>query len=209
VTCSLSLAANRITSQAGDVTNQEGAATFEFIADRAVLDFVATVADRGTTHLEKLRVPGDVARWVQQSGILHDALQVTDEQLTHTRAVREAIFGLITALIDRGHPLPTDRELVNGVATRPRPVSRLTATGQVRRTGDLDAALAVLAADCIDLFDGRDRNLLSWCADPTCTRPFIDRSRGRRRRWCDMKGCGDRAKAVAYRQRHRTTKVGT
>ncbi|PYC65712.1 hypothetical protein C7C45_27955 [Micromonospora arborensis] len=30
------------------------------------------------------------------------------------------------------------------------------------------------------------------------------RSRGARRRWCGMRGCGDRAKAAAYRQRRRT-----
>jgi predicted RNA-binding Zn ribbon-like protein len=49
------------------------------------------------------------------------------------------------------------------------------------------------------------RALLRRCDDPKCTRLFIDRSRGGRRRWCDMKGCGDRAKAAAYRRRHRHT----
>jgi predicted RNA-binding Zn ribbon-like protein len=63
--------------------------------------------------------------------------------------------------------------------------------------------LVVLAADCLNLFDSADRQALHWCADPSCTRPFIDRSRGHRRRWCGMKGCGDRAKAAAYRARQR------
>ena len=191
------------------MSGQDGGPRLDFIADRPVLDFIATVAERGTTHLEKLRTAGDVARWVQQSGILHNPLHVTRAQLEQTTRLREAMFGLITALIDRTPTSPTDRDLVNHAATRPRPVSQLTATGQVRRTGDLDAVLAFLAADCIDLFDGPDRDLVSRCADPKCTRPFIDRSRGHRRRWCDMKGCGDRAKASAYRQRHRTTTTGT
>jgi predicted RNA-binding Zn ribbon-like protein len=86
-------------------------------------------------------------------------------------------------------------------------VSSLSPDGEVRRTGDLDAALAVLATECIELFRGADRDLLSRCADPRCTRLFIDRSRGQRRRWCDMKGCGDRAKAGAYRQRRARTRV--
>jgi predicted RNA-binding Zn ribbon-like protein len=79
----------------------------------------------------------------------------------------------------------------------------LDRTGAVRRVGGLDAALAALAADVLDLHGDADRELLSRCADPRCTRPFVDRSRGRRRRWCGMRGCGDRAKAAAYRARRR------
>ena len=58
-------------------------------------------------------------------------------------------------------------------------------------------------SDVIELHHGPDRALLRWCADAYCTRPFIDRSRGGRRRWCGMAGCGDRAKAAAYRMRKR------
>jgi len=191
------------------VTGEDHGPRFDFIADRPVLDFVATVADRGTTHLEKLRTAADLARWVHQSHIVHNPLHLTHARLEQTTTLREAMFGLLTALIDRTPPSAADRDLVNHAATRPKPVSQLTATGKVRRTGDLDAVLAVLATDCIDLFTWPDSDLVSWCADPTCSRPFVDRSRGHRRRWCDMKGCGDRAKANAYRRRHRTTTVGT
>jgi predicted RNA-binding Zn ribbon-like protein len=75
----------------------------------------------------------------------------------------------------------------------------------VHRTGNLDAVLAVLARDCLELHDSDDRRVLRWCADEHCTRAFIDRSRGARRRWCGMRGCGDRAKAAAYRRRRRIT----
>lgn len=182
-----------ITCQAGDVS-------FDFIADRPVLDFVATVAERGTTDEEKLQVPDDLARWVAGSGLLDAAPEVTGAALVRARALREAMFGLLTALIDGTAPRPADRALVNAAAARPRPLLRLADDG-LHREGDLDSALAALAHDCLDLHAGPDRALLRWCADPACTRPFLDRSRGRRRRWCDMKGCGDRAKAAAYRRR--------
>jgi predicted RNA-binding Zn ribbon-like protein len=74
---------------------------------------------------------------------------------------------------------------------------------RLHRYGDTDAVLALLARDCLDLFDSPDRAALRWCADLTCTRAFIDRSRGQRRRWCGMKGCGNRAKAAEYRRRRR------
>lgn len=177
--------------------------TFEFIADRPSLDFVATVAERGTTDLDKLCSADDLAEWVQESGIVQGRPAVTSAQLHQALVMREAIFGLLRALID-GEPVRSaDRILVNRAAAQPGPSVQLSKVGTVRRRGDVDSVLAVLARDCLNLFDSPDRHSLHWCADPRCTHPFIDRSRGQRRRWCDMKGCGDRAKAAAYRRRHR------
>jgi predicted RNA-binding Zn ribbon-like protein len=177
---------------------------FEFISDRPALDFVATVAERGTTDLDQLQTTTDLAAWVRESGLVKDRLTIGDDDLGRAKTVREAMFRLIAALIDSTTPAAADRRLVNRTAERPRPVSQLSPAGHVNRTGDLDAVFAVLAQDCIELFDGPDRELVSWCANPRCTRPFIDRSRGHRRRWCDMKGCGDRAKAATYRHRRRS-----
>ena len=176
---------------------------FEFIADRPVLDFVATVAERTTAREEKLRKPADLADWVMQSGIVDHPPTITTRQLEQAKQLREALFGLLSALIDGSEPQPADRDLVNKAASGPGPTLQLTSNGEVSRHGDIDAVLAVLAQDCLDLFDSADRKALHWCADPSCTRPFIDRSRGHRRRWCGMKGCGDRAKAAAYRARQR------
>jgi predicted RNA-binding Zn ribbon-like protein len=176
---------------------------FEFIADRPVLDYVATVAERGTTNEEKLRSPADLLHWSQQSGIVDDLTEITTAQLEHAKVVRDAIFGLIAAMIDRTSPRPDDLVVVNDAAAEYGPVLQLDDEGDVRRTGGLSALLAALASDCLDLFDSPDRAMLHWCADSKCTRPFIDRSRGQRRRWCGMKGCGDRAKAAAYRERQR------
>ena len=175
---------------------------FEF-ADRPALNFVSTVAERGTTNKEQLQVPADLVRWARESGIVTDLTTATTEQLHHARKVRDAIFGLLAAIIDDNPSVEADRVLVNQVAARPGPVLQLDKGGKVHRTGGLDALLAALASDCLDLHTSSDRAALHWCADHRCTRPFIDRSRGHRRRWCGMKGCGDRAKAAAYYRRQR------
>jgi predicted RNA-binding Zn ribbon-like protein len=98
------------------------------------------------------------------------------------------------------------RELsrVNRTAAEPPPLVRVDRSGRRRRTGDASAALSAIARDGLALFDRDDDSVLSWCADTRCTRPFLDRSRGHRRRWCGMAGCGDRAKAAAYRARQRS-----
>lgn len=174
---------------------------FEFIADRAALDFVATLAERGTTNDESLVTPADLRTWIRESGIVDD-VTVGPAELARAVDAREAMFGLLAALIDGRRPSARDRAVVNAAAAGPGPRVELTGS-RVRRTGDVSAVLAVLATDVIDLYDSPDRDQLKWCADGSCTRPFVDRSRGARRRWCGMKGCGDRAKAAAYRERHR------
>jgi predicted RNA-binding Zn ribbon-like protein len=186
------------------ITGQTGDVNFEFIADRPVLDFLSTIAERGTRDEEKLRSAQDLIDWIEQSGIVDTARPVTRQALERGKALREAMFRLVASLINHQTPSVTDRALVNAAAkASPPPLLRLDDDG-LHRNGDTDAVLALLARDCLDLFDSPDRAALRWCADATCTRPFIDRSRGQRRRWCGMKGCGDRAKAAAYRRRRRT-----
>jgi predicted RNA-binding Zn ribbon-like protein len=179
--------------------------TFEFIADRPALDFVATLAERGTTDAEGLRRPTDLADWIRRSGLVDDAGGLSGADLIRAKAAREAMFELLAALINGEPPPAAARRAVNTAAAAPGPRPTLDARGRVTRSGGLDAALSALAADVLDLHDSSDRQLLHWCADARCTRPFVDRSRGGRRRWCGMRGCGDRAKAAAYRQRLRST----
>ena len=185
------------------VTGQDGDVKFEFIADRPVLDFLPTLSARGHADVEHLNAPRDLSDWAVHAGIVDRAPSVDQADLRHARNVREAMFRLVEALIEGADPMATDRELVNAAAAAPLPTLRLDTDG-VHRTGDVVGVLAVLARDCLELHDSDDRRALRWCADEHCTRPFIDRSRGARRRWCGMRGCGDRAKAAAYRRRRRS-----
>jgi predicted RNA-binding Zn ribbon-like protein len=101
-------------------------------------------------------------------------------------------------------PLPADALAdVQAAAAGPAVVLTLDAAGALHRDGDVAAALSTVARAAIELIGGPDRHLVRWCADAACTHPFLDRSRGGRRRWCGMSGCGDRAKARAYRARRR------
>lgn len=175
----------------------------ELISDRRVLDFVATVAERGTTDREHLNTADDLRTWITRSGLLDEPPTVRARDVRRAKESREAFFAVIAALIDRTELPEASRRTLNADAAKPQPQLSMSPDGHVERSGNLDAVLAALAADLLDLAAGDDRDKLHWCADPTCTRPFIDRSRGARRRWCGMKGCGDRAKAAAYRRRRK------
>jgi predicted RNA-binding Zn ribbon-like protein len=177
---------------------------FEFVAGRPCLDFIATVADRGAADVERLTSRTDLADWLVLAGLLDAPPRVTLHQFERAKALREAMYRIASTLIGPPDRLPAaDVALVNRAARTVGPAVRLSVNGEVRRSGTLEQALSALARDLIDLMDGPDRALVRLCADAHCTRAFIDRSRGGRRRWCGMAGCGDRAKAAAYRRRRR------
>jgi predicted RNA-binding Zn ribbon-like protein len=192
------LAPPTVTCQTGDVNPV-------LLADHPALDFVGTVSERTTTRNEQLTAPADLDTWLVRAGVVDEHPQATADDLASAVRLREALYALLRAASDEAGPeLPTDALLlVNAAAEGPPVTAHLTADGQVRRTGAITAALAHVARTGIELIGGPDRARLRWCADATCTHPFLDRSRAGRRRWCGMAGCGDRAKARAYRARRR------
>ena len=48
----------------------------------------------------------------------------------------------------------------------------------------------------------RQSHRLKRCENPRCGWLYLDRSRNRSRRWCEMATCGNRAKAYRYKQRN-------
>ncbi len=172
-----------------------------FVAGNLALDFVGTLNERDSHRVEQLRSPADLSRWLGDAGVVDAAPPCTARQFEEGIGLREALFAVIRPLIDDRAIPQAPLEVVNTVAARPPAAVHVTRTGRLVRSGDVDAALSSVARDGLLLFDRRDDAVLKWCADPSCTHPFLDHSRGHRRRWCDMNACGGRAKAAAYRRR--------
>lgn len=191
----------RKSDAAGERAADRAEVAFEFVGGRVCLDFVATIAERGTTALERLQTPADLQRWIEQAHLVDRAPQVSAAQLVHARVVREALFAVVAAAVDAASVPSSARQVLNTAAHLPGVNVRLDHAGGVEHSGDLEAVLSEIVRDCLDVLSGQERAALSWCDDERCTRVFVDTSRGRRRRWCGMSGCGDRAKAAAYRRR--------
>ena len=168
------------------------------------LDFVGTLGERRDTRTEHLHEGTDVGAWLVEAGVL-DAPPPTDpDTLPQAIELREALFAVVERLIDQPSvalPRP-ELDVVNAAAAGVPPVVTLRPDRTLERSGSWRAGLAAVARDGLALVDPGEA-ALKWCADPVCTHPFLDRSRGHRRRWCEMAGCGDRAKAAAYRARRR------
>ncbi|GAB1823503.1 CGNR zinc finger domain-containing protein [Herbidospora sp. RD11066] len=173
---------------------------FVFVSGRRCLDFAGTRKwRRSEAPEEQLLSPADLSAWVEAAGLFDAAPAFGAADLAAAIELREAAYRVASARLDDRRPEGGDVALLNDRARRPRLVPTLLPDGTTRRSGTLDELLATLAADLIDLLaaPGRPKR----CANPECTRLYLDTSRAENRQWCGMSECGNRAKVRAFRRR--------
>ncbi len=175
---------------------------FHWKSGRLCLDFVATVGERWRRAFERLLEPEDLARWIVETGMLHDVPRVSRRQLAAGRVLREAINRLARPGIQ---PEPRDREELNRWAARTPLASQLILGGQLVwiAVEPVEAMLATIARDAVDLLAGPFAGRIRECGAPDCALLFVDASRPGRRRWCSTQACGNRTRTKAYRQRRK------
>ncbi|MFD9734737.1 CGNR zinc finger domain-containing protein [Umezawaea sp. NPDC059074] len=172
---------------------------FTFVSGDVALDFVGTVGSRRTDRVELLPTPADLAAWITAAGLLDVAPDVDALALEDAVQLREEVYRLACAARD-GEDYG-NLALLNDRAARPPVVVGLGSEGAVTRTGDVDAVLATIGRAAVALLARPLAVEVRECGAETCTRLYVDHSRRGARRWCDMKKCGNRAKASQFRAR--------
>ena len=200
---------SRVTCQSGVMDAQAAADGelrdgFRFRGGHLALDFTATLARRLKPEpLELLASPTDLGRWLVASGIADPAPMVSPADLAAATALREAIYALVDAQVFGLAPGKGPVADLNRFAAAPAASPWLDPEGRARWRGDAPALLALLAHEAVLLLGGADRARLRQCEAPGCALLFLDTSRGGDRRWCSMKGCGNKAKVAEFRRRKR------
>lgn len=179
-------------------------ANFSFRSDRLSLDFAATLMFRGSSHpQELLDSPARLTAWALGSGALSSPVSCGTEVLRDAVRLREAIYRTALADIVGRHASRSDLSALNRHGQAEPVAVALKPDGTVTRSGTMDAVLASIGRDAIELLGGQDAPRLRQCQRDGCTRMFVDRSHGRNRTWCGMRECGNRVNAAAYRRRQR------
>jgi predicted RNA-binding Zn ribbon-like protein len=177
---------------------------FRFRGGHLALDFAATLARRLKPEpLELLASPADLARWLVASGIVDPAPVVSAADLAVARALREAIYALVDAQVVGRAPGKDHVAELNRRAGAPAASPWLDAEGRAQWRGDAPELLALLAREAVLLLGGTHRARLRQCEAQGCALLFLDTSRAGDRRWCSMKGCGNKAKVAEFRRRKR------
>jgi predicted RNA-binding Zn ribbon-like protein len=180
------------------------------------LDFVNT---RGTS-VDRLADLGAALRWLHDHELLHR--EMVDQQLeryaddpagearlmARIARVRAAMRELLDATVERRPPADSALREVNRALRTQYVYELVPAPDGVsldhRHEGDpLDGALARLAEAIGRELTTTDTDRLRICADETCRWVFHDSSPAGRRKWCDMRTCGNRSKVARHRARKR------
>jgi len=174
------------------------------------LDFINTLDLDDGLLVEHLQEPADAAAWLLEHRLLHahDARRWTHADLDHARAVRGALRDVVDSVVLDRAPAAESLRLVNETLEM-GPRTELDLDGGSVRIGHRhvaspasEALVPIANAIVTELASGRpDRFRI--CANDQCAWTFFDASPTGRRRWCDMKTCGNRAKAARHRARVR------
>lgn len=123
--------------------------------------------------------------------------------------LREAIYGVFAAIAREQNPTAADLQLISDYAVEAQRHRRLVAghgrgyrwEWQEDVKNQFDHIVWPAAQAAADLLTSAELKTLRWCEAPDCEWLFLDSSRNRSRRWCDMASCGNRAKARRHYQR--------
>jgi predicted RNA-binding Zn ribbon-like protein len=196
---------------------------FDFTGGKLCLNFANTVSNRATSQpIEHLRRYEDWLNWSRQAGIESPAdvktlermarrhPQRAQEALERALGLRESLYAIFSAIAAQRTPPPQALAALNralpAAMARPRIVAAVSGYALQWQSGaDVLAALlepivrsaAELLASAAELAKVRE------CAAAECAWLFLDTSRNKQRRWCDMKVCGNRNKARRYYQKRR------
>ncbi len=158
------------------------------------------------TNTDLLREPDTARHWFTAAG-LAGAAALGYEQLHGAREVRESIRCVLAANAAGRSPGAGDLEPLRAAARTCVPRVEVDPSGRVRiepspgsGSGIAWTRLLLVIRDA--QADGTWLRLKA-CENHECGWAFYDRSRGRRGRWCEMSGCGNRMKNRSLRARRR------
>jgi predicted RNA-binding Zn ribbon-like protein len=194
--------------------------TFAMRGGELCLDFANTVGSRtGNNKYEHLNSYANLLAWSRQAGAVTDqeAQQLNGEAtrrpseaavvLEKAITLREAIYRIFSAVASGNQPQASDLDVLNAVLAEAMSQVRVVPTGDgfiwewTKDTGALDRVLWPIARSAADFLTTGELNRVRECSGDTCGWLFVDMSRNRSRRWCDMQDCGNVAKVRRFRQR--------
>lgn len=195
---------------------------FAFVGGRLWLDFVNTDDARLGVRLDTIASFERFVDWMEAAHVLDGeragALRRRGAQqpsgaaaaLVEARRVRAAL----RSLAERGRSDQGERtrevvlaeiNRVLGRSVGTRRVEALPEGGYARSfvpVGDLFGGLVIpVVESAVDSLVHDELLRINKCADRRCPRHFVDLTRSHTRRWCDMRTCGNRAKAQRWRRR--------
>ncbi len=178
------------------------------------IDFLNTVEWRGDPDAqgERLTEYDEFVTWAAHAGYLDAGEQAAARRLAKREPgkARAALADAITLRESIADVIARRAGAIaafNAALRRLHVVLELAEEDGALRTrpvgsDGLRVALARIALDAVELLTSPRLAQLRSCGNARCGWFFLDLSRNKSRRWCDMATCGNNAKARAHYHRH-------
>jgi predicted RNA-binding Zn ribbon-like protein len=194
-------------------------APFDLSGGALGLDFTNTLGDRPHCRQEKLNGFADLLRWAAEAQVVSRERQrlLTRESEAHPRQaraafrraidLREALYRIFAGSVTGQEPSQNDLDALNRELPTALRHLHVEIAGEGFGWGwttpetQLDSILWPVVRSAAELLTSDEAGRIRECASDRCSWLFVDRSRTHRRRWCDMKICGNRAKARRHYRR--------
>ena len=197
---------------------------FDLTGGHPALNLANTVSRRSDPERRKehLESYADFVSFARQSALITpkqaseldrfaDKQESTARQaFRRTIVLREALYRAFSSIAQQKSPAAADLRTINDYALEALQHRTLVAANggyrwewQGNAKNSFDRILWPIADSAADLLTSEELKTVRFCEAADCEWLFLDNSRNRSRRWCDMKSCGNRAKARRHYQRAR------
>ncbi len=208
------------------VNTESDKPTFKFVGGALCLDFVNTRNwDSREPVYERFWRYTDLAWWNHQAGILSDEetqhlLREGESRSSEAAAIfersmvlRDVIYQIFVTIVAGLVPESNDLATLNAALSEALAHLRIIPTGEGfnwawhNEENALTQVFWPVVRSAAELLISDKLDRLGKCAGESCGWLFLDMSRNRSRRWCDMKHCGNRAKVRRHYERSRSAEA--
>jgi predicted RNA-binding Zn ribbon-like protein len=188
---------------------------FEWSGGHPALDLVNTVDERPSdAPIENLADYRDLRRFASLAGLIDRRTAARLQRFDDTgsaiarraRKLREHLHDVLAAAHARRPARPPDLDALSAAIQAAHAAQMLVASPSPRLLGyrwrlpsSPDVPLHACALSIERLLLDADRNRIRKCGASDCDVYYLDTSKGHRRQWCSMKGCGNREKQRRWR----------
>ncbi len=200
---------------------------FGFIGNNLCLDFMNTADWHASKEpVELLAAYRDLLTWGEKAGAIsraesralakEAAARPADAERARVMAttLREAMYRVLTALIEARQPDPADLGALNAALAKAMARARVEskdggfAWGWEPDPKALDRVIWPVIRSAAELLASDRLTRLRRCENAGCGWLFLDTSRNHRRRWCSMESCGNQTKARRFYERKKAIEAG-
>ena len=189
---------------------------YAFIGNNLSLDFVNTVGNISSENpTEKLNSFSDLIEWSKQGKLISDKEAInmlgecekrsaeSEKIFQRVLRLRKSVYDIFRSIIYREEISDKDLTVLNSELSLAMSKAEI-----FRHEGELiwgwknvslERILFLITRNAAQLLTSSDLEKLKCCSGESCGWLFYDTSKNNRRQWCDMRDCGNLAKAKRFR----------